>query len=152
MIKTDIQQLLMPIVTESGYELWGCEYLAQGKHSLLRIYIDKEGDIGIGDCELVSRQISAVLDVEDPIQSNYSLEVSSPGIPRPLFYKEHYQRYLGDVVMMKLYKALNGSRKINGIIHTVHENSVTLLVNGEEHEIQFSQIVKANLIDEANNE
>lgn len=152
MIKTDIQQLLTPIVTESGYELWGCEYLAQGKHSLLRIYIDKEGGIGIEDCELVSRQISALLDVEDPIQSNYSLEVSSPGIPRPLFYKEHYQRYLGYAVAIKLYKALNGSRKINGIIQSVHENSVILTINDNEHELPFSQIVKANLIDEANNE
>ena len=152
MIKTDIQQLLKPVVTESGYELWGCEYLAQGKHSLLRVYIDKEGGIGIGDCELVSRQISALLDVEDPIQSNYSLEVSSPGIPRPLFYKEHYQRYLGYTVALKLYKTLNGSRKINGIIQSVHDGSITLTVDGVEHELQFSQIVKANLIGEANNE
>lgn len=148
MIKTDIQQLLQPIVAELGYELWGCEYLAQGKHSLLRIYIDKENGIGITDCEIVSRQVSALLDVEDPIQGNYSLEVSSPGIPRPLFYKEHYQLYLGSNVQIKLYKPLNGSRKINGIIQSVDENILTVKNDEQEHKIEFSQIVKANLIGE----
>lgn len=148
MIKTEIQQLLQPIVNESGYELWGCEYLAQGKHSLLRVYIDKEGGIGITDCALVSQQISAVLDVEDPIKSNYSLEVSSPGIPRPLFEKEHYQRYLGHSVAVKLYKMLNGNRKFSGIIQAVNDSSVTLSVEEQELEFEFSQIVKANLIGE----
>lgn len=148
MIKTDIQQLIQPVVNESGYQLWGCEYIPQGKHSLLRVYIDKEGGIGIADCELVSRQISALLDVEDPIKSNYSLEVSSPGIPRPLFEIEHYERYLGHNVALKLYKMLNGNRKFNGIIQSVNDNTVTLSVEGEEIEFQFSQIVKANLIGE----
>ena len=148
MIKTEIQQLLQPIVNDAGYQLWGCEYLAQGKHSLLRVYIDKEGGIGIADCELVSRQISAVLDVEDPIKSNYSLEVSSPGIPRPLFEKEHFERYLGHDVELKLYKLLNGKRKFEGTIQSVNNNSLTLSVDGEKLELLLSQIVKANLIGE----
>jgi ribosome maturation factor RimP len=148
MIKTDIQQLLQPVVTELGYELWGCEYLSQGKHSLLRVFIDKEGGIGITDCEAVSKRISALLDVEDPIQGYYSLEVSSPGIPRPLFHKEHYQRYIGNDVQIKLYKPVNGSRKINGTIGTINDNSVTINVGEEAHELLFSQIVKANLIGE----
>lgn len=148
MIKSDIQELLEPVVTESGYQLWGCEYLSQGKHSLLRIYIDKEGGIGITDCEIVSRQISAILDVEDPIQGNYSLEVSSPGIPRPLFYKEHYQQYVGHSVQLKLYKPINGSRKLVAIIQSVNETAVILKTESEDIEVQFSQIVKANLTGE----
>jgi len=148
MIKDDIQQLLLPVVTELGYQLWGCEYLAQGKHSLLRIYIDKEDGIGIADCELVSKQIGALLDVEDPIQGNYSLEISSPGIPRPLFFKEHYECYINKPVQMKLYKPLNGSRKIAGIIDSVNDNGVILQVGDERQEVQFSQIVKANLTGE----
>lgn len=148
MIKTEIQQLLQPVINESGYQLWGCEYLAQGRHSLLRVYIDKEGGIGISDCELISRKISALLDVEDPIKSNYSLEVSSPGIPRPLFCKEHYQRYQGHSVALKLYKTLHGNRKFIGIIQSVSDNSLILNVEGEELELQLSQIVKANLIGE----
>lgn len=148
MIKADIQELLQPVVTELGYQLWGCEYLPQGKHSLLRIYIDKDGGIGISDCEVVSRQVSALLDVEDPIQGNYSLEVSSPGLPRPLFFKEHYQQYVGHAVQIKLYKPVNGTRKLDAVIESVDEHSVRLRVDNEEIEVQFSQIVKANLTDE----
>jgi ribosome maturation factor RimP len=85
MIKDELEHLLAPTINDMGYELWGCEYLPQGKHSLLRIYIDKTDGISIDDCQEVSHQISALLDVEDPIPGNYSLEVSSPGIPRPLF-------------------------------------------------------------------
>lgn len=148
MIKTDILQLLQPVVTESGYELWGCEYMAQGKHSLLRVYIDKPGGIDITDCQQVSTHISALLDVEDPIPGNYSLEVSSPGIPRPLFSKEHYQRYIGCDIQLKLYKPLNGSRKINATILSVNDNSVILKTDDVEQELQLSQIVKAYLIGE----
>ncbi|MFC3908909.1 ribosome maturation factor RimP [Legionella dresdenensis] len=148
MIKDDIQQLLMPVIADLGYELWGCEYLAQGKHSLLRVYIDHKDGIGIADCERVSRQISALLDVEDPIKGNYSLEISSPGIPRPLFYIEQYKRYLNSSVQLKLFKPLNGSRKITGIIDSVNDTTVVLLIGGEKQAIEFSQIVKANLTGE----
>lgn len=148
MIKTDIQDLLQPVVSELGYELWGCEYLSQGKHSLLRVYIDKEGGIGITDCELVSKTVSALLDVEDPIPGNYSLEVSSPGIPRPLFDIKHYQQYVGKSIQLKLYKPINGSRKIIGIIQSVADNSIFINVDELVQEVEFSQIVKANLIGE----
>lgn len=148
MIRADIQDMFEPVVTELGYQLWGCEYLPQGKHSLLRVYIDKEGGIGISDCEIVSRQISALLDVEDPIPGNYSLEVSSPGLTRPMFYKEHYEQYVGHSVQLKLYKPINGSRKLVAVIEAVNEDAVILRVGTEEFEVQFSQIVKANLTGE----
>lgn len=148
MIKNELQDLLFPLISELGYELWGCEYLSQGKHSLLRVYIDKEGGIELGDCELVSKQVSALLDVEDPIQGNYSLEVSSPGIPRPLFCQEHYVRYIGQPVQLKLYKAIEGKKKISGVISSVNDQAVTLKVGDVEHEVQFSQIVKAYMTGE----
>ena len=148
MITTEIEELLMPVIHDAGYQLWGCEYIPQGKHSLLRVYIDKEGGIGIGDCELVSREISALLDVTDLIKSNYNLEVSSPGIPRPLFYKDQYQHYQGHGVAIKLYNLLHGKRKYSGVIQSVNENSITLKMDEEELEILFSQIVKANLTGE----
>ncbi len=148
MIQDEIETLLQPLINDLGYELWGCEYLSQGKHSLLRIYIDKETGIGISDCETVSKQISAVLDVEDPITSNYSLEVSSPGIPRPLFHESQYRRYVGHDVQVKLFKSMNGSRKISGIIVDVNENILMLKVGEEQLEVQLSHIVKANLIGE----
>lgn len=145
MNKNDIQQLLEPIVSRLGYELWGCEYLSQGYHSLLRIYIDQEQGIGISDCERVSKEISAYLDVEDPISGNYSLEISSPGIPRPLFYSEHYSRYIGHEIQVKLYKPINGKRKLNAKIISVQGDTLILEVNGEQIEVDLSLILKANL-------
>jgi ribosome maturation factor RimP len=145
MIKDDIEHLLRPTIESMGYELWGCEYLAQGKHSLLRVYIDKDDGIGIDDCEQVSRQVSALLDVEDPISGNYSLEVSSPGIPRPMFYNEQYQRYLGQEVHIKLFKPVTGQRKFTGTIVSANETTLVLDVNGTQQEFLFSNIVKANL-------
>jgi ribosome maturation factor RimP len=148
MIQNEIEEMLKPLINDLGYALWGCEYLAQGKHTLLRIYIDKEEGIGIEDCELVSRQISAFLDVEDPISGNYSLEVSSPGIPRPLFHLEQYKHYLGQEIQVKLFKPVNGSRKYKGTIIDTGDNILKLQVGDEQLELPFSHIVKANLIGE----
>ena len=145
MIQDELEQLLAPTVNDMGYELWGCEYLSQGKHSLLRIYIDKEEGIGIEDCQDVSHQVSALLDVEDPIPGNYSLEVSSPGIPRPLFKGWQYQRYIGQPVQVKTFKPVCKKRKLLGTIISVSDNSVLLNIDGEEHELLFSNIVKAYL-------
>lgn len=148
MIQSEIEQLVKPLIDDLGYELWGCEYLSQGKHSLLRIYIDKVDGIRVEDCELVSKQISALLDVEDPISGNYSLEISSPGIPRPLFNKEQYRRYLGQDVQIKLFKPVGGQRKLIGRIESVHDDQLRLKVDDGQLDIQFSQIVKANLTGE----
>jgi len=148
MIKNDIERVIEPSLNELGYELWGCELLLQGKHSLLRVYIDKLGGIDITDCERASRQISAVLDVEDPIKTHYSLEVSSPGIPRPLFYKEQYQHYLGQQVAIKVNKKIDGNRKVSGIIQAVSDNAVRIGGDAGELELPFSEIVKAHLIGE----
>ena len=145
MVQDDIELLLKPTIDSMGYVLWGCEYFAQGKHSLLRVYIDKEGGIGIEDCEQVSRQVSALLDVDDPISGNYSLEVSSPGIPRPLFRSEHYHRYIGQLAHIKLLKPVAGKRKFVGTIVSADEKMLVLDVDGEKQDFLFSNIVKANL-------
>lgn len=145
MIQDELVQLLSPTINDMGYELWGCEYLSQGKHSLLRIYIDKPEGILIEDCQDVSKQVSALLDVEDPIAGNYSLEISSPGIPRPLFYSWQYQRYIGQEVQVKTFKPIKNKRKFTGIIVTATESTVVLNINEEEQELLFSNIVKANL-------
>ncbi len=145
MIQTEIEQLIEPTIQEMGYLLWGCEYLSQGRHSLLRIYIDKEDGIGIEDCEQVSRRVSALLDVEDPIPGNYSLEVSSPGIPRPLMRPWQYQCYLGQEVHIKLFKPIAGKRKYTGSIVSADDNVLVLKLEHEQQEFLFSNIVKANL-------
>ena len=145
MIQTELLELLAPTINDMGYELWACEYLSQGKHSLLRVYIDKDEGISIDDCQEVSKQVSAILDVEDPIPGNYSLEISSPGVPRPLFSPWHYKRYVGHEVQVKTFKPINGTRKLAGIIVSVSDNSVMLASNNEHQELLFSNIAKANL-------
>ncbi len=145
MLKNDLETLLQPLVEELGYQLWGFEYLAQGKHSLLRIFIDKETGIGLSDCETVSREVSALLDVEDPITGNYNLEVSSPGIDRPFFYPWQYKQYIGQSVEMKTYKPVEGRRKITGIILEANEDAVKIESEQQVCEILYTNIVKSNL-------
>ncbi len=145
MIQREIEQLIQPTLESMGYELWGCEYLAQGKHSLLRIYIDTSAGIGMEDCANASRQISAILDVEDPISGNYSLEVSSPGIPRPLFHSSQYQQYIGLDVQIKLFKPVNAKRKFVGTIVSADEQTLVLTIDNKQQDFLFSNIVKANL-------
>lgn len=148
MLKQNIENLLMPIVQSLGYELWACEYIPQGKYSLLRVYIDKKSGIHIDDCEVVAREINAILDVEDPIPGNYSLEVSSPGIPKPLFSIDHFSRFIGRMVSLKLRKLLQGSKKLQGTILSVTNNVITLQVNQETVQVDFFDVLKANLSDE----
>ncbi len=138
MIDTTIQAL--------GLDLWGVELLQQGKYSLLRIYIEREEGVTIEDCEKVSRQVSALLDVEDPIAGEYTLEVSSPGMDRPLFSIEHYSQYVGSEVDLKLRLPLDGRRKFKGQIIKVSGDIVGLAVEGSEYDLEFSDIEKASIV------
>jgi len=94
-----------------GFQLWGIEYVQAGNHSVLRVFIDGENGINIEDCANVSRQVSAVLDVEDPISTEYTLEVSSPGVDRPLFTAEQYASYIGEDVKLQLTMPVAGMVK-----------------------------------------
>jgi ribosome maturation factor RimP len=146
MIEQKIEQLLSPLLLDIGYELWGLEYMSQGKHSILRVYIDKADGINLEDCERVSHEVSAILDVEDPIGSHYSLEVSSPGVPRPIFYSWQYLRYVGKVVQIKLYKPVDGRRKYEGTIVSADDVELVLHTGNADKQFTVSNIVKANLI------
>ena len=145
MIEAKIEQYLKPSVESMGYELWGCQYLSQGSRALLRIYIDKADGIGIEDCEAVSRCVAALLDVEDPISGQYQLEVSSPGIPRPLFYSWQYQRYVGEWVEIRLIKPIEEQRKFVGTIVSADADKLVLKVDETTREFPFSAIAKARL-------
>lgn len=141
-----IAELIAPTVEALGLELWGIELQQQGKYSLLRIYIEnREDGVGIEDCEKVSRQVSALLDVEDPISGEYTLEVSSPGLDRPLFTAEQFGLYVGETVNIRLRTAMQGRRKFKGVIERVNEGVVDLLVDGESVAIQLTDIDKANI-------
>ena len=97
----NIQAIVEPVVTSLGYELVGVEFLMQGHSGLLRVYIDDEDGIQVNDCQRVSHQLSGVLDVEDVIKGKYQLEVSSPGLDRPLFTAEHFERFQGDLHILQ---------------------------------------------------
>ena len=137
-----------PIVIDMGYELLGIEYVASGKHSVLRLYIDSEEGVGVNDCETVSRQVSAIMDVEEPITGQYNLEVSSPGIERPLFVISHYQRFLGHDVCLRTYRPIDGRRNFTGSIGSVGEssNTIELVTELGSVTLEIDLIEKANLV------
>ena len=137
-----------PVVVDMGYELLGIEYVASGKHSVLRLYIDCEEGVGVNDCETVSRQVSSIMDVEDPISGQYNLEVSSPGIERPLFVIAHYRRFLGHDVRLRTYRPIEGKRNFTGSIGSVGEtnNTIELVTELGPVTVDIGLIEKANLI------
>jgi|TARA_B110000305_G_scaffold1989_1_gene1973 ribosome maturation factor RimP len=141
-----VTELIDTTIQVLGLDLWGVELLQQGKYSLLRIYIEREEGVTIEDCEKVSRQVSALLDVEDPIAGEYTLEVSSPGMDRPLFSIEHYLKYVGSEVDLKLRRPINGRRKFKGQIIKISGDIVGLLVEGSEYSLEFSDIEKASIV------
>ncbi len=141
-----LQALLAPVVEGLGYQCWGIEYVSQGKHSVLRIYIDKEGGILVDDCESVSRQASAILDVEDPISSEYTLEVSSPGMDRPLFTLEQFASHAGEQVKIKLRIPFEGRRNFQGLLRGVEDQDVVVQVDDNEFLLPIDSIDKANII------
>lgn len=143
-----LQAIIEPAVTALGYELVGIEHLSQGKHSVLRVYIDHENGISVDDCADVSHQVSAVLDVEDPITGLYTLEVSSPGLDRPLFSEAHYQRYVGSLAELRLRSPLDGRRKFKGRLQAVQDGQVVIEVDGVEYSVALDNIDKANLVHE----
>ena len=144
-----IAELIAPTVEALGLELWGIELQQQGKYSLLRIYIEnREDGVSIEDCEKVSRQVSALLDVEDPISGEYTREVSSPGMDRPLFTAEQFSLYIGETVSVRLRTALQGRRKFKGVIKSVVDTTIGLAVDtedGELVELAMQNIDKANI-------
>jgi ribosome maturation factor RimP len=143
-----LQAIIEPAVTALGYELVGVEYISQGKHSVLRVYIDQEEGITVDDCAAVSHQVSAVLDVEDPIKGVYTLEVSSPGLDRPLFTEAHYERYLGNMAEIRLRSPVDGRRKFKGRLQAVRDGQVEIEVDGERHTLALDNVEKAHLVHE----
>lgn len=165
-----IKVVIMPVIDDLGYELWGCTFHGSGKNSLLRIYIENKANengernaISVDDCAKVSNEFSAVLDVADIINGYYTLEISSPGIDRLLFTQEHYQRFIGHMIAVKLtspmifsventVENLRKQRNYNGKIIEISNNNVILEINNNKSmatiSIPFAYIEKANIIPE----
>jgi ribosome maturation factor RimP len=143
-----LEALIRPVVEGMGYQFWGMEYLAHGKDSVLRIYIetDAEAGISVDDCAKVSRQASAILDVEDPITGEYNLEVSSPGMDRPLFELTQYEQFIGSIVSVRLRVPFDGRRKFKGQLVSLEGEDIVLRVDQEEYLLPIDLIEKANVV------
>ena len=141
-----LDAMIEPAVAALGFELVGVEFVRAGKHSTLRIYIDHENGISVDDCADVSHQVSAVLDVEDPINTEYNLEVSSPGMDRPLFKARHYESVVGQVVTLRLRVPQDNRRNFKGEVLGVENGIVTVKVDNEEFQLVIDNIEKGNLV------
>ncbi len=140
--------LIEPIVEGLGYECVGIEYNPHPQHGILRIYIDNENGILLDDCTKVSHQLSGMLDVEDPIQDNYQLEVSSPGADRPFFKLSQFQQFVGSTITVNLFTPVNKRRKITGLIKKVENGTVILQDGSQTFDVPFKAMSKARLVPE----
>ncbi len=147
-LSKNVTDLIEQTINGLGYEFVGAEMVSQRNSKVLRIYIDGINGVVIDDCVIVSNQLSGVLDVEEPIKGQYQLEVSSPGMERPLFRIEDYQRFQGQNALVELYEAIDGRRNIKGLLEGVKGS--TVLINTasdkEQVELPFASIRKARLI------
>ncbi len=143
-----IHDLIEPTIRAMGLELWACDLRQDGNQALLRVYIDRENGQGVTleDCTSASREISGILDVEDPIKNRYQLEISSPGVERTLLTLSHFERYVGSNVKIKL-RVLNGNRRVLlARIEKIVGDRVFLVVENETISVTLGEIQKANLV------
>ncbi|GAA0445178.1 ribosome maturation factor RimP [Lentibacillus halophilus] len=147
-IKTT-RELATPILEEKGLELVDIEYVKEGKNWFLRVYIDKDGGVDINECGIVSEQLSEKLDEIDPIEGSYFLEVSSPGVERPLKSKDDFQKNIGNNVYVKLYAPIDGDKEHQGILKTFDGETASIEYKIKTRtkiaEIPYDKIAKARL-------
>ena len=145
-LEQNLQEMLQGAVEDLDCELWGIECQRAGRFMTVRLFIDKEGGVTVDDCADVSRQVSAILDVEDPIADKYNLEVSSPGLDRPLFTLPQFERYIGQDIAVHLRIPVMERRKWQGKLERIEKDMVTLIVDGQEQVLVFGNIQKANVV------
>ena len=142
-----LRAMIAPVVEALGCEFWGLEYLSSGRNALLRIYIDRdETGVTVEDCEKISRQVSSLMDVEDPIGGEYTLEVSSPGLERPLYTLSQFLRYVGEDVAIRLRFPYEGRRNFKGRLNGVEGEDILLIVEDHEYLFPVDSIEKANVV------
>ena len=145
-IATEIEELVLPITDANNLELVDVEYVKEGGEFFLRIYIDKDGGVSLNECELVTRALNPILDEKDPIKDNYYLEVSSPGLDRPLKKEKDFIRYAGYDVEIKLYKPLNGTKQLEGeLIGLTEDKKIKVVIDNNEVEFDKKDIALIKL-------
>lgn len=141
-----IEELVLPITNEHNIEIVDVEYVKEAGEYYLRIFIDKDGGVSLNDCEVITRAINPILDEKDPIKENYFLEVSSPGLDRPLKKEKDFIRYAGRDVEVKLYKPINGLKYFEAeLVELTEKKTVKLIVDGEEMEFDKKDIALIRL-------
>ena len=141
-----LADLVAPVAEALGYELWGIEYSTHDNQSVVRIYIDGPEGVNVDDCAKLSRQVSSVFDVEDPILGEYYLEVSSPGMDRPLFTPDQFRQYVGEKVKIRLRSPFDGRRNFSGQMTGIEGEDVIVVVGDDEYLLPFDMIDKANVV------
>ncbi len=136
-IQQTVTELVSPVVENLNYELVDVEYVKEGANWYLRVYIDKPGGISIDDCQAVSEQISDLLDKNDPIDQSYYLEVSSPGLDRPLKTEKDFTKYKGELVEVKVFQPIDGKKIFEGELVGLKDNFI--VINQDGHDIQFER-------------
>ena len=145
-IEATIEEIVQPIVDAKNFEIVDIEYVKEAGEYYLRVYLDKEGGISLSDCEVVSRELSEILDKKDPIKDNYFLEVSSPGLDRPLKKDKDFERYKGRDVEIKLYTPMNGSKQFEGeLVGLTEDNNIKVIIDGEEVDFTRKEVALIRL-------
>ncbi|PBE94168.1 ribosome maturation factor RimP [Clostridioides difficile] len=145
-LEATIEEIVTKITDEHGFEMVDVEYVKEEGEYYLRVYIDKEEGISLNECELVSRELSPILDEKDPIKENYFLEVSSPGLDRALKKDRDFVRYQGRDVDLKLYKPLNGCKQFEGeLVGLTEDNNIKIIANGKEMEFNRKDVAIVRL-------
>ena len=145
-LEKKLNDMFEPVIESMAYELIGVELTGSGNGTVLRIYIDAENGITVDDCQAVSYQVSGILDVEDPLQSHYTLEVSSPGLDRPLVKPEHFKQFTGELVKIRSTEAVLGRKNFKGMLESFDGEYLYVAVDNEVYEIPFDVVEKANLV------
>ena len=142
----ELQNLLEPSIERLGYELIDLEARLGGKSGVVRVFIDRPEGISLDDCEKVSRAVSALLDVEDPLPGQYNLEVSSPGLDRKLTKVSHFQRFAGETVKVQMRFPIEGRKRFRGTLVSSNDENIVVEVDGEPHTLPLATIDTARLV------
>ena len=145
-MNVELISLIEPTVEQLGYELSDLELKLGGRDGVVRVFIDKPDGVDLSDCEIVSRQLSAILDVEAALPGHYTLEVSSPGLDRKLTKPEHFQRFTGETVRVKLRFPVDGRRHFRGALRAADDEKIEVEVDGESHSLRIATIESARLV------
>lgn len=141
-----LEEMIKPAIQSLELELWGIEFQSAGKRSTLRIYVDGPEGVTVDDCARVSHQVSGILDVEDPITEQYLLEVSSPGMDRPLYTLAQYQAYIGHSLEVRLRVPFEGRRRFKGVLNGIEGDEILLVVDDHEYLLPIDTIDRARLV------